>query len=69
MAGWERANWFAGPGHALGAGVGMGYVPCNGETGAEILASDCQIEIAGTRYNAIASLKPFHDPTSARVRI
>ncbi|MEC8039479.1 MAG: FAD-dependent oxidoreductase [Pseudomonadota bacterium] len=55
-------------GHHLGAAIGMGYVPCEGETAAELLASSYEIEIAGERFAAEASLKPFYDPKSERVR-
>lgn len=55
-------------GHHLGAAMGMGYVPCEGETAAELLASTYEIEIAGERFAAEASLKPFYDPKSERVR-
>ncbi len=57
-----------GYGHALGASIGLGYVPCEGENVAEVLVSDYEIEIAGARFNAVASLKPLYDPTSARVK-
>ncbi len=56
-------------GHALGAAIGLGYVPCKGETAAEVLASTYEIEIAGDRFKATASLKPLYDPTSERVRM
>ena len=46
-------------GHWLGAAVGMGYVPCEGETPDEILASCFQIEVAGTLVDAEASLRPM----------
>lgn len=55
-------------GHHLGAAMGMGYVPCEGETAAELLASTYEIEIAGERFAAEASLKPFYDPKSEQVR-
>ncbi|NEY89197.1 GcvT family protein [Tabrizicola oligotrophica] len=55
-------------GHFLGGAVGMGYVPCKGETEAEILASRYEIEVAGVRHEAVASLAPMHDPKSERVR-
>jgi 4-methylaminobutanoate oxidase (formaldehyde-forming) len=56
-------------GHALGGAVGLGYVPCAGETPAQLLASRYEIEIAGTRVAAQASLKPMYDPKSERVRL
>ncbi|MEL6746570.1 MAG: FAD-dependent oxidoreductase, partial [Pseudomonadota bacterium] len=55
-------------GHHLGAAVGLGYVPCKGEATESLLASSYEIEIAGTRVTAEASLKPMYDPTSARMR-
>jgi len=55
-------------GHALGGAIGMGYVPCPGETPAELLASAYEIEVAGTRVRAEASLKPLYDPGAARMK-
>ena len=56
-------------GHALGAAVGLGYVPCpNRETEVDLLASRYEIEVAGRRLAATATLKPFHDPANARIR-
>lgn len=56
-------------GHHLGAAVGLGYVPCAGETAGEVLESDYQIEVAGRRFAAEASLLPMYDPKSERVRM
>ena len=55
-------------GHFLGGAVGMGYVPCAGETAEEVLGSRYEIEVAGVRHRAVASLVPMYDPTAARVR-
>ncbi|MEO0653779.1 MAG: FAD-dependent oxidoreductase [Pseudomonadota bacterium] len=55
-------------GHALGGSIGMGYVPAEGETPADTLAANYEIEIAGERVPAEASLKPLYDPKSERVR-
>src|SRR6056297_367507 len=55
-------------GHHLGGAIGMGYVPCKGETGEELLASSYEIDIAGTRVPAEASLKPLYDPKGARMK-
>ncbi|MGR3464491.1 GcvT family protein [Limimaricola sp.] len=55
-------------GHALGGAMGMGYVACARETARELLASRYEIEIAGTRVAAEASLKPFYDPASERMK-
>ncbi len=57
-----------GYGHALGASVGLGYVPCAEESVQESLAARYEIEIAGARYAAQASLRPLYDPESARTR-
>ena len=56
-------------GHFLGGAIGMGYVPCEGESEAEIVGSSYEIDIAGQRFRAEASLKPMYDPKSERVRI
>ena len=55
-------------GHHLGGAVGLGYVPCAGESAADVLASSYEIEVAGTRVGATASLKPLYDPQSTRMR-
>jgi glycine cleavage system aminomethyltransferase T len=55
-------------GHHLGGAVGMGYVPSAGESEADLLASAYEIEIAGERFEAEASLKPMYDPKAERVR-
>ncbi len=55
-------------GHALGGAVGMGYVPCPDETPEGVLASTYEIEVAGVRHRAEASLAPMYDPKSERVR-
>lgn len=56
-------------GHHLGGAIGLGYVPCQGESAEELLSSKFEIEIAGTRHAATASLKPLYDPMSERVRM
>ncbi|MEO0919020.1 MAG: glycine cleavage T C-terminal barrel domain-containing protein, partial [Pseudomonadota bacterium] len=56
-------------GHHLGGAVGMGYVPCPGETVEEVLASSYEIEIAGTRVAADASLAPMYDPKAERMKM
>ncbi|MGY3437880.1 MULTISPECIES: GcvT family protein [unclassified Marinovum] len=55
-------------GHHLGAAIGLGYVPCAGESAAEVLASRYEIDVAGTRVQAEASLRPMYDPKSERMR-
>ena len=56
-------------GHHLGAAIGMGWVPCKGQSEAEILGSSYEIEVAGVRHRAVPSLAAMYDPTSARVRL
>ena len=55
-------------GHHLGAAIGMGYVPCLGETADQLLASAYEIDVAGTRVSAEATLKPFYDASSMRLK-
>ncbi|SFD84897.1 4-methylaminobutanoate oxidase (formaldehyde-forming) [Sulfitobacter brevis] len=56
-------------GHHLKGAIGMGYVPCKGETAAQVLASSYEIDVAGARVRAEASLKPMYDPASERVKV
>jgi 4-methylaminobutanoate oxidase (formaldehyde-forming) len=55
-------------GHFLGGAVGLGYVPCKGQSEADVLGSAYEIEVAGVRHAAVASLAPMYDPKSERVR-
>ena len=55
-------------GHWLGGAVGLGYVPCKGETPQALLASQWSIDVAGRRVPVTASLKPLYDPDSSRIR-
>ncbi|WP_127104449.1 GcvT family protein [Pararhodobacter zhoushanensis] len=54
-------------GHALGASVAMGYVPC--APGEDLLAGAYEIDIAGRRVAARPSLAPLYDPKALRVRM
>ncbi|MFK0273589.1 FAD-dependent oxidoreductase [Ensifer sp. NPDC090286] len=56
-------------GHHLGGAIGLGYVPSEGESADDVLGSNFEVEIAGTRVKAEASLKPMYDPRSERVRM
>ncbi|MEO1291536.1 MAG: FAD-dependent oxidoreductase [Pseudomonadota bacterium] len=56
-------------GHHLGAAIGLGYAPCENESPEALLDSQFEIEIAGDRIPATASLKPLYDPKSERVRL
>ena len=55
-------------GHHLGGAIGLGYVPCEGQSEVDVLGSKYEIEIAGTRVSATASIAPMYDPKSERVR-
>ncbi|RMD47911.1 MAG: FAD-dependent oxidoreductase [Alphaproteobacteria bacterium] len=55
-------------GHWLGAAIGLGYVPCRGESAEELLASRYEIDVAGVRVPAEASLRPMYDPKGERMR-
>ena len=55
-------------GHTLGAAIGMGYVPCEGESAADVLGSTYEIDVCGVKVKAEASLKPMYDPKSERVK-
>jgi len=56
-------------GHHLGAAIGLGYVACDpAEKAADVLAATYEIEVAGVRVPAEASLKPMYDPRSERMR-
>lgn len=55
-------------GHTLGAAIGMGYVPCTGETLDQVLASSYDIEVAGVRFAAEASTRPWYDPKGERAK-
>jgi len=56
-------------GHALGKSLGMGYVsyaqPADGD---RILEGRYEIEVAGKRVGATASLAAFYDPKGLRIR-
>ncbi|MDE2738115.1 MAG: FAD-dependent oxidoreductase, partial [Paracoccaceae bacterium] len=56
-------------GHHLGASIGMGYVPVKEETAKDLLSSDYDIEVAGTRFKAKASIKPLFDPSHSRMKM
>jgi glycine cleavage system T protein len=56
-------------GHHLGGAIGMGYVPCKGESVADVLASSYEIDVSGVRVKATASLAPLYDPKAERVKV
>ncbi len=56
-------------GHHLGGAVGLGYVNIPDGAGLDFIRQGkFEIEIAGTRYPARASLRPLYDPGSERIR-
>jgi 4-methylaminobutanoate oxidase (formaldehyde-forming) len=56
-------------GHSLGAAVGLGYVTApNGIPVEAIGSNDYEVEIAGIRYPATASLRPMYDPKNERIK-
>ena len=57
-------------GHALGRAIGLGYVRHpEGVDAAFVKAGRYEIEVAGERLPATASLRPLYDPKSERVRV
>ncbi|TNJ41020.1 FAD-dependent oxidoreductase [Phaeobacter sp. B1627] len=55
-------------GHTLGGAIGLGYVPCAGESASDVLGSTYEIDVCGCRVTAEVSLKPMYDPKSDRVK-
>ncbi len=56
-------------GHSLGGCIGLGYVHVDkGEKSDEILGSQYEIEVAGVRVPAEASLRPMFDPNNEKIR-
>ncbi len=55
-------------GHWLGGAVGMGYVPCAGETVDGLLESNWAVDVAGRRVAVTASARPLYDPDNTRIR-
>ena len=56
-------------GHTLGSAVGLGYVDTSGISDiTELVGDTFEIEIAGVRVPAEASLRPMYDPDNKRIR-
>ncbi len=56
-------------GHTLGAVVGLGYVThLAGESDESIVNGPYEIEVAGRRIKARASIQPMYDPDNKRIR-
>ena len=65
--GYLRSGAYA---HTLGGAMGMGYVEdADGVTLDMVNTSSFEIQVAGERYPAQASLRPMYDPKSERVRL
>jgi 4-methylaminobutanoate oxidase (formaldehyde-forming) len=66
LVGFIRSGMY---GHTLGAAVGLGYVtaPAGGRL-ESIDPEGYEIEVAGERYAALASLKPLYDPRNERIK-
>ena len=65
IVGFIRSGMYA---HTLGAAVGLGYVTAPGATAESIAAEPYEIEIAGVRHPAIASLRPLYDPGNLKIK-
>ena len=66
IAGYIRSGMFA---YTLGSACGLGYVTAaDGGVVGVIGADDYEIEIAGVRHPATASLKPYYDSANARIK-
>jgi heterotetrameric sarcosine oxidase gamma subunit len=58
-----------GYGHTLGASVGLGYIEHEDGVTVEYVRSGAyEIQVAGTRHPARASLRPMYDPRGERIR-
>ncbi len=56
-------------GHTLGGAVGIGFVENDGPLTAEVIASSTwEIDVAGVRVPATASLSPLYDPTMEKIK-
>ena len=56
-------------GHHLGGAIGLGYVPCLGESAPDVLSSSYEIDVSGRRVKAEVSLKSMYDPTGSRTKV
>lgn len=58
-----------GYGHSLGGAVGIGFAEHDAPLTAEVVeAGSWQIDVAGARVDAVASLKPLYDPGMEKIR-
>jgi len=66
LAGYVRSAMY---GHTLGGAVALGYIENPDGVDADYVKSGSyEIEIAGVRYPATASLRPLYDPKSERIK-
>ena len=57
-------------GHTLGAAIGLGYVNhADGVTPEYVQSGRYEIEVAGRRIPARASLRPVYDPENKRIKM
>jgi 4-methylaminobutanoate oxidase (formaldehyde-forming) len=67
----ERVGWLTsgGYGYTIGRSIGYGYVrnPL-GVNSEYVAAGSYELEVAGKRVAADASLQPFYDPTNSRIK-
>ena len=57
-------------GHTLGGAVGLAMIDSGGEALDQkwIDAGRWEVDIAGRKYPAVASLRPLYDPTNERIK-
>jgi 4-methylaminobutanoate oxidase (formaldehyde-forming) len=65
IVGFVRSGMYA---HTLGAAVGLGYVTVPQGAASGTGLDDYDIEVAGIRHPAIASLRPLYDPQNERIK-
>ncbi len=65
-AGYIRAGSY---GHTLGGAVGLAMIEApEPVTGRYLTEARWQVDVAGSRFPAVASLRPLYDPHLRRVR-
>ena len=56
-------------GHTIGTAIGMGYVNCEDVVSADyVSAGNYELEVAGERVPARASLRPLYVPKNVRIK-
>jgi glycine cleavage system aminomethyltransferase T len=56
-------------GHTLGGAVGLAMIKADAPMDPKsIAASKWEVDIAGTRYAAVASLRPMYDPDNVKIK-